>query len=218
MKFRRVHWLSAGAAALSLHACVLIGLRSQAVGAASPPPGPIIAMATSLPGIVGSAVEEIENEAPDTKKETKESNEAVEPKTQERDPTKTKRKTDQANKKQQRRRASRSGNVRKGSAGARRGGGGRASSAGAINRYAMLVRARILSRRPRSAARRGTTVVVFQLSSSGGLSWARVGRSSGNQSLDQKSLASLRRASPFPRPPAGARASQLRFSIRFHFR
>lgn len=116
-------------------------------------------------------------------------------------------------------RASVRGNsVREGQAGLNGGAGGKSGASGsAINAYASRVRAKILSRRPGSAGY-GTTVVSFGLTTSGGLQYARIARSSGNSGLDQKALASVRGASPFPAPPNGAKASQLRFSIPFQFR
>ncbi len=93
-----------------------------------------------------------------------------------------------------------------------------AASPGEVKGYAARVRARILSRPPRAGSLRGTAVISFQLSASGGLRWARISRSSGNGMLDRKALGSVRRAAPFPRPPAGARSRQLRFSIPFRFR
>lgn len=107
---------------------------------------------------------------------------------------------------------------REGHAGTSGGAGGKSGASGsAINAYAARVRAKILSRRPSSAGH-GTAVVSFGLSTSGGLQFARIARSSGNSGLDQKALASVRGASPFPAPPEGAAASQLRFSIPFQFR
>lgn len=107
---------------------------------------------------------------------------------------------------------------REGQAGLNGGAGGKSGASGsAINAYASRVRAKILSRRPGSAGY-GTTVVSFGLTTSGGLQYVRVARSSGNSGLDQKALASVRGASPFPPPPNGAKASQLRFSIPFQFR
>lgn len=107
---------------------------------------------------------------------------------------------------------------REGQAGLNGGAGGKSGASGsAINVYASRVRAKILSRRP-SAAGYGTAVVSFGLTASGGLQYVRIARSSGNSGLDQKALASVRRASPFPTPPSGAKASQLRFSIPFQFR
>lgn len=145
-------------------------------------------------------------------------NEIVEP---ERNPRPREKKKTNENKGKDKRvvRAQRRGNSeRQGGAGSGGGGGKSQASAGAIAGYASRVRSRILSRSPANAGHRGTTVVSFGVTTSGGLSYARVSRSSGNKALDQRALASVRGASPFPQPPAGARASQLRFSVPFHFR
>lgn len=63
--------------------------------------------------------------------------------------------------------------------------------------------------RPRGVGR-GTTVVAFRVSGSGGLAGASIARSSGNANLDQAALSMVRRAAPFPPPPPGAQRS---FSI-----
>ena len=63
--------------------------------------------------------------------------------------------------------------------------------------------------RPRVGAR-GTTVVAFSISAGGGLGAISLARSSGSARLDQAALRVVRRAAPFPPPPAGARR---RFSI-----
>ncbi|MEO0771612.1 MAG: TonB family protein [Pseudomonadota bacterium] len=63
--------------------------------------------------------------------------------------------------------------------------------------------------RPRGVGR-GTAVVAFRVSGSGGLSGASIARSSGNAQLDQAALSMVRRAAPFPAPPPGAKRS---FSI-----
>ncbi len=306
MEIRGNHWLKACALAVTLHAVVLVGLRSRTVGKDSPAMGPVIEMATALPGVIGSVNEDVDVISPDKTVETGDPDkddvkepieretqktesviiepepqkaepvvtepepqktepvvtepepQKVEPVVTEPEPQKTEpvitesepQKTEPAiikkqakikRKKKKRRKitqkkkikrkkvirkkkvkrsvASKRGNARKGSAGAKRGGGGRSNAnAGAVNRYASRVRARILSRRPSSGGRRGTAVIIFQISTSGGLSWARISRSSGNGTLDRKALGSVRRSSPFPRPPAGSRTSQLRFSIPFRFR
>ncbi|MEM9240256.1 MAG: energy transducer TonB [Pseudomonadota bacterium] len=54
---------------------------------------------------------------------------------------------------------------------------------------------------------RGTVVVNFVIAASGGLSGVSVVRSSGSARLDQAALQVVRRAAPFPRPPAGAKRS-----------
>lgn len=130
-------------------------------------------------------------------------------------------KTEPPKKKKSKKRAARTppGNNQKGSAGKRKGsktGKARASS-GAILSYASRVRARIAGNRPRSVGR-GRVVVSFGLTASGGLRYARIGRSSGNAGVDRAALSAVRRSSPFPRPPKGASSGQLRFSIPFSFR
>ncbi len=129
--------------------------------------------------------------------------------------------TEPPKKKKSKKRAARTppGNNQKGSAGKRQGskkGKARASS-GAILSYASRVRARIAGNRPRSVGR-GRVVVSFGLTASGGLRYARIGRSSGNAGVDRAALSAVRRSSPFPRPPKGASSGQLRFSIPFSFR
>ncbi len=58
---------------------------------------------------------------------------------------------------------------------------------------------------------KGTSVVAFTISSAGGLSAISLARSSGSPRLDQAALHVVRKAAPFPPPPAGARRS---FSIK----
>lgn len=58
---------------------------------------------------------------------------------------------------------------------------------------------------------KGTSVVAFTISPGGALSAISLARSSGSPKLDQAALRVVRKAAPFPRPPAGARRS---FSIK----
>ena len=114
----------------------------------------------------------------------------------------------------------RAGSDRAGAAGVRRASGGRHSDgagASAIRSYGARVRQRILGNRP-AASGVGRAVVSFGLSPSGQLAYARLARSSGSGSIDGAALAAVRRSSPFPAPPAGATARQLRFTISFDFR
>lgn len=98
-------------------------------------------------------------------------------------------------------------------------GAGRASaSTGDILGYAARVRARVAGNRPGGRGQRGTAVVSFGVSRSGGLTYVRLSRSSGAAALDQAALSAVRRSAPFPPPPAGAPASRLAFSVPFHFR
>ncbi len=64
---------------------------------------------------------------------------------------------------------------------------------------------------PRSPGR-GRVLVSFSVSNSGGLSSVSVARSSGNASLDRAAVNHIRRAAPFPPPPADA---QRNFSFEF---
>lgn len=89
-----------------------------------------------------------------------------------------------------------------------------ASSGSALN-YAATVRARVAGRKPSGRGRRGTVVVSFGVTRSGGLSYASVARSSGDPGLDSSVLSAVRSAAPFPAPPPGA---QLRFAMPFYFR
>ena len=88
-------------------------------------------------------------------------------------------------------------------------------STGSAMNYAALVRARVASRKPAGASRRGTVVVSFGVSRSGALAFASLARSSGNPGLDNSVLAAVRSAGPFPAPPPGA---GLRFAMPFYFR
>lgn len=89
------------------------------------------------------------------------------------------------------------------------GNGGKSKAAGnaAVSNYPGLVM-RKLSRagKPRVNAR-GSATVAFSIASSGGLSSARIARSSGSAKLDQAALRIVKSAAPYPRPPSGARRS-----------
>jgi protein TonB len=98
-----------------------------------------------------------------------------------------------------------------------RGGERASASSGSLLSYAAHVRARVAANRPSGAGHRGTAVVSFGLTASGGLAYASVTRSSGDVALDQRALAAVRGAAPFPAPPAGATTAQLRFTIPFYF-
>lgn len=97
------------------------------------------------------------------------------------------------------------------------GAGGQQQAPGnaAASNYAGLVM-RKLSRvaRPRVGSR-GTAVIAFRVDVGGGLASASVARSSGSAELDRAALRLVRRAAPFPKPPAGAQRS---FSIQIQGR
>lgn len=65
-------------------------------------------------------------------------------------------------------------------------------------------------RKPR-VGQKGAAVVAFTIAPNGGLSAVSVARSSGSSQLDKAALNVVRKAAPFPPPPAGARRS---FSIK----
>lgn len=58
---------------------------------------------------------------------------------------------------------------------------------------------------------RGSATVSFRIALSGGLERVSLSRSSGSNALDQAALRQIRRAAPFPKPPAGVDRS---FSIK----
>ena len=60
--------------------------------------------------------------------------------------------------------------------------------------------------RPRVRSK-GRAQVSFRISASGGLEAARISRSSGSAKLDQAALRIIKKAAPFPKPPAGAQRS-----------
>lgn len=105
----------------------------------------------------------------------------------------------------------------RGQAAAKASAGRVSASRGSILSYGAMVRARIARNKPGGGAR-GNVVIALSISTSGSLQSARIVRSSGNPSLDQSALAAVRRSSPFPPPPQGATARQLRFTIPFQFR
>ncbi len=81
----------------------------------------------------------------------------------------------------------------------------------AISNYPGLVMRKIARVPRQKVGARGTAIVSFTVSPAGGLSAVSLGRSSGSRELDRAALRVIRRAAPFPAPPAGARRS---FSIR----
>lgn len=79
--------------------------------------------------------------------------------------------------------------------------------------YASTVRSAI-GRNKAQASGRGSATVTFAIGPGGGLRGAKISKSSGNSALDQAALASVRRAGPFPKPPAGAKST---YSIQIYF-
>lgn len=81
--------------------------------------------------------------------------------------------------------------------------------------YPGKVYAKIARTRQRNAGGKGVAHVSFQVTASGQAVSVTVSRSSGNARVDKAALTHVRRAAPFPRPPAGART---RFVIPLEFR
>jgi protein TonB len=76
-------------------------------------------------------------------------------------------------------------------------------NAAASNYPGLVMRHVSRARRPDVSAR-GAARVTFSIAGSGALAGARLARSSGSAALDRAALTVIRRAAPFPAPPAGA--------------
>jgi protein TonB len=83
--------------------------------------------------------------------------------------------------------------------------------------YRAQVRSHLAAHRPAGGAGSGSAVVAFDLSQKGRLLSARIARSSGNPAMDESVMQSVHRSEPFPKPPEGMDAKQLRFVIPFEF-
>ncbi|MFG6517735.1 TonB family protein [Sulfitobacter sp. 1A13496] len=103
--------------------------------------------------------------------------------------------------------ASRAGNAAQ--SGTRQRAAAPAGNAAASN-YPGKVMSRIARVGKPRVRSRGTAVIAFSIGGGGQLAGVRVARSSGSAALDQAALGIIRKAAPFPRPPAGARRN---FSI-----
>ena len=84
----------------------------------------------------------------------------------------------------------------------------------AISNYPGLVNRHLARVRKPRLNRKGVVGLSFTISPSGGLAGVSVTRSSGSARLDQAAVTMIRRAAPFPRPPAGA---QRRFPVNIDF-
>lgn len=86
-----------------------------------------------------------------------------------------------------------------------------------LGSYKATVRKLIANHKPRGVTRR-PVLISFAIAPSGALRYAAIAASSGNASLDQAALAAVKRAAPFPPPPAGASPGQLQLSVPFYSR
>ncbi|TLP56466.1 TonB family protein [Parasedimentitalea maritima] len=73
--------------------------------------------------------------------------------------------------------------------------------------YSGTVRRKIHRAKRQRVNIKGVALVSFNIAPNGSISGARVARSSGSAKLDRIALSQVRRASPFPPPPPGARTS-----------
>jgi periplasmic protein TonB len=80
--------------------------------------------------------------------------------------------------------------------------------------YNMRVWSSIARHKPK-VGRKGSTTVTFGVGSNGMLRGARVSRSSGDARLDSLAIATVRKAAPFPKPPAGLGPQSFTVSIYF---
>lgn len=131
-----------------------------------------------------------------------------------------KKKKPKKKKKKKRSKASKKGGRQ--TASARKGGGssGRQSNVSgkaSITNYRGKVRSRVARRKKRLGSSRGTAVVTFSITRSGGVSGLRLSRRSGNSAVDRAALAMVRGAAPFPRIPAGLKAP-MRFRLPISFK
>ncbi|WP_120499741.1 TonB family protein [Roseovarius sp. EL26] len=84
--------------------------------------------------------------------------------------------------------------------------GGKAGNAAASNYPGKVMKKISRVSRPR-VGHKGAAVLSFKIATNGSIGTLSIASSSGSQKLDKAALAVLRRAAPFPRPPAGARTS-----------
>jgi protein TonB len=92
------------------------------------------------------------------------------------------------------------------------------ASSGALLAYRSVVQACVSANRPSGGTPGSTAVVVFGLTTSGAIAYARIERSSGDVANDRLALAATRGAGPCPPPPAGANPAQLQFRFPYDFR
>jgi protein TonB len=105
-----------------------------------------------------------------------------------------------------------------GSRGSQASKGRVSASQGAIRNYGGIVNAWIARNKPSHSGATGTVIVLLAISPSGHLISARVVSSSGNPLLDRSALGAVRRSSPFPPPPPGAKSNELIFKYPCYFR
>ena len=78
--------------------------------------------------------------------------------------------------------------------------------------YGNQVWAALARHKPRAGVR-GSATVVFSIGENGGLRGVKVGRSSGNERIDQLALQTVRSAAPYPPPPSGVATYTIRIDF-----
>jgi len=172
-------------------------------------PEAVVADAEPLEVIAGSGPPDANLEVEPQRREAKEDDEAERR-------ARTKKRREEAKRRKKRQTAG--GPSARTRASGKTSGGRVSASRGSVISYAARVRAKVARNKPSSAGHRGVARVSFGVSRSGGLSYARLSRSSGSSALDRAALRAVQRAAPFGAPPPGASPAQLRFSIPFYFR
>jgi periplasmic protein TonB len=80
-----------------------------------------------------------------------------------------------------------------------------------------IARHKVYPAAARARRETGDVEITFTLESNGTVASSRVIRSSGHAALDQEALDTIRRAAPFPPPPAGVAGKQLEFTLPLSF-
>lgn len=91
------------------------------------------------------------------------------------------------------------------------------ASASQIDAYRQQLWQSILAARPRGTAGTGTVTIRFRIDRSGALVSAAVTGSSGQFMLDRTALQAVRKAAPFPAPPADMDDAALTFTVPVNF-
>ncbi|MGE0024755.1 MAG: TonB family protein [Hyphomicrobium sp.] len=189
---------------------------SDEIAAREPQPDTLESAAPEGVAVLKGALEAPEPAGPERSARETAREAQPEPRPEEKKPVKTARLTEPDAEREKERQSKKKGAAHsRATTGKQASTGHVSASAGSAINYAALVRARVAARKPAGNGRRGTVVVSFGVTRSGGLSFASIARSSGDSSLDRNVLAAVRGAGPFPTPPPGA---QLRFAIPFYFR
>jgi periplasmic protein TonB len=90
---------------------------------------------------------------------------------------------------------------------------GSAGSAASTSSWRAEIFAHLLRHKPSSGEAKGTVRISFSLARSGALLGAHLAGTSGSSALDQKALAMVRSANPFPAAPADVAGGSFSFTV-----